>query len=630
MNRFIQFNDETIDTNSFLLYERLARALADANYLKLTERKLFEFKPEAGVVSMSVFWRHRTEEVMHKGRLSDVYLLTVGFWKSFNIEAWHNFIKESTYHSLSKFARQLLLLLEEFRLIDDIVKERPGTAHAFQTRREAYTAFHHNAVHANMQKNMLADGLLSEIFIVLHNGLFVSSSVEWEAINIERIYQLLENVYEAKSTADNAAITWRILAIVKQSIKQDLFHQYYSVADRISEESTFNASHKGMTDAEKGEEERNNTIEEVFRSWHAATEDEEGIHLQYELEHGRSGKADAAASLPGDENGEIEEINFGSSVGDEKKQLDDESDRKMETNEKVKQAGVNFGKAHINVVYEERYIEIVNEHENRQQLVDWREEQKPYVRSFVEEMKKRIELKKESKRERLMAGRLSSKLTTLVLDERPKPFYRKNAPSVQLDAVFGLLVDGSASMIDKLDETKKAVLLFHDVLRELRIRHEISSYYEDSYNASANVQPNYFEQMHMFQDLDKDNALSILSFDANDDNRDGFAIRWMAKKLMVRQEKHKFLLVFSDGEPSAFGYDRNGILDTAEAVMETEKNGITVIHLFLSSEPSSVEQQQFFSLMFGNKTASSSSVEDFAEQTMRILRKSLALVIRNG
>ena len=46
-------------------------------------------------------------------------------------------------------------------------------------------------------------------------------------------------------------------------------------------------------------------------------------------------------------------------------------------------------------------------------------------------------------------------------------FIRKNAPSVNLDAVFGLLVDGSASMLDKLDETKQAVLLFHDVLRQL-------------------------------------------------------------------------------------------------------------------------------------------------------------------
>ena len=43
-------------------------------------------------------------------------------------------------------------------------------------------------------------------------------------------------------------------------------------------------------------------------------------------------------------------------------------------------------------------------YENRQKLTVWREEQKPYVRSFVEEMKKRIDLKQDSKRERLMKG----------------------------------------------------------------------------------------------------------------------------------------------------------------------------------------------------------------------------------
>lgn len=80
MNRFIQFNDETVDTQSLLLYERLGRALADAQFLELTERKLLEFRPKESIVSMSVFWRHRPEEVMHLGRLSDVYLLSAGFW----------------------------------------------------------------------------------------------------------------------------------------------------------------------------------------------------------------------------------------------------------------------------------------------------------------------------------------------------------------------------------------------------------------------------------------------------------------------------------------------------------------------------------------------------------------------
>jgi nitric oxide reductase activation protein len=629
MNRFIQFNDETVDAKTLLLYERLARALADAPFLELTERKLFEFSPKKGIVSMSVFWRHRSEEVMHAGRLSDIYLLTAGFWNKFSVSSWMRYSSKYELHPLRKFASELLLLLEEFRMMDAIVKERPGTSTAFEIRKQAYLAFHRNGMSSNMQKGFLADAMLNQLFILLHEGMYSTSTIDWGPINFDLLKSILQNAYDAKSTQENTYIADRITGIIEESFENDLIHQFYSAGDAVTEENTVFHYHTGMSDAEKGEEGQKETIEEVFRSWHRENERESGVHLQFELEHGRSGKSGADDTAPGNENAEIEEIGSGQSEGDDsEKWTDEESDKEIKRDNKMK-AGKMFGKEHVNVVYEEKRVEVVNEQENRQKLLLLREKQMPYVRSFVEEMKKRIHLKQETKRERLMKGRLSSKLTTMVLDERPKPFYRKNAPSVNLDAVFGLLVDGSASMIDKLDETKSAVLLFHDVLRQLGVRHEISSYFEDAYNASAEIQPNVFGRMHTFTDRDKDNGLSILSFDANEDNRDGFAIRWMADQLAVKQEKHKFLLVFSDGEPSAFGYDRNGILDTAEAVLETEKKGISVIHLFLSSDEPTEEQKAIFAMMFGNKTASSNSVESFTDQTLRILRKLLAIVIRN-
>ena len=629
MNRFIQFNDEAVDAKTLLLYERLGRALADAPFLELTERKLLEFRPKEGIISMSVFWRHRTEEVIHAGRLSDIYLLTAGYWKHFSVPSWIAFTRNYSAHPLRKLASELLLMLEEFRLIDAITHDRPGTATAFNCRREAYVSFHRNALASNMQKNFLADALMSQLFISLHEGMFAERSIEWGSIDVELIQTILQHAYDAKSTEDNTYLVDRVIGIIERSIDKDLIHQYYSAGDAITEDNTVFHYHKGMADAEKGEDEPKETIEEVFRSWHRENESESGIHLEYELEHGRSGKSDANDAAPGNEDADIEETGVGHSEGnDNERWMDEEGDKADKRDQKAK-AGKMYGKEHVNVVYEEQRVEVVDEQDNRQKLIVWREEQKPYVRSFVEEMKKRINLKEDSRRERLTKGRLSTKLTTMIVDERPKPFYRKNAPSVNLDAVFGLLVDGSASMLDKLDETKRAVLLFHDVLRQLGVSHEISSYYEDANNASKEVQPNVFGLMHAFADRTKDNGMSILSFDANEDNRDGFAIRWMAGQLAARQEKHKFLLVFSDGEPSAFGYDRNGILDTAEAVMETEKKGISVIHLFLATEEPTTEQKALFSMMFGNKTASSNSVEGFTDQTLRILRKLLAIVIRN-
>lgn len=631
VNRFIQFNDETVDTKTLLLYERLARALSDATYIELKERKLIEFQLQEGVIAMTVFWRHRPEAIMHAGRLSDIYLLTAGFWNHFHIKEWRRFSQQYEGHPLNRLALELLMLLEEVRLMDQIKSERPGTIDAFEVRRETYTEFHRTNVLINKQKGFIADALLSELYIILHEGIFAESPVDWGMLQFELIKTILTTTYDSRSTEETTYIVDRLMTVIEQSIEADLFHQYYSVADIFTNDAiTPFEYHEGMTDAELGEEDVKETIEEVFRTWHEENGEESGIHLQYELEHGRSSQAVGEDATEGSNEAEIEEIGAGQSVGDMSERDAEQERMQDETNSTVKQAGQNFGKEHLNVVYEEEIVEIKAEPENRKKIQAWREEDLPYVRSFVKEMRKRIELKQTSKREGLLNGRLSTKLTTLLIDERPKPFYRKSAPSTQLDAVFGLLVDGSASMIDKLDETKKAVLLFHDVLRELQVSHEISSYSEDAFKASAEMQPNKFSLMHTFQDRNKDSGLSILSFEANEDNRDGFAIRWMTERLSRRPEKHKFLLVFSDGEPSAFGYDQNGIVDTAEAVIEAEKRGISVLHLFLATEPPTEDQRAVFSTMFGSKTAASHTVEGFTDQTLRILRKLLAIVIRTG
>jgi nitric oxide reductase activation protein len=183
-------------------------------------------------------------------------------------------------------------------------------------------------------------------------------------------------------------------------------------------------------------------------------------------------------------------------------------------------------------------------------------------------------------------------------------------------------------MIDKMDETKKAVLLFHDVLRDLGIRHDIVSYYEDAYEASEHEQPNSFLFCHQVEDGLKDHAAEILSLEAHEDNRDGLAIRWMAERLQKRPEKHKFLLLFSDGEPSAYGYAANGIVDTAEAVIESEKKGIHILHLYLSATQPVEEQLQLFKMMFGPRTATARNVDEFTTQTLRLLRRMLYLIVK--
>ena len=623
VNRFIQFNNETIDARQLMHYENLARALSKNSHVIINERKLMEFQPVEQSIAISVFWRHREIDIMHAGRLSDIYLLMEGFWKHFDVHAWEDF-QSTRSPILSKLLDQLVLLMEEFRLMELIQKKRIGTVKLFKVRVQTYLAFHKQQLRINSQKGFLADAFLNYVFIGMYEGTMHTTGPR----DFDKADILIQKVYECTSTESVTDLVYQLYYLMQDILLHDTKLQYYAILSTSSILNTDFHYHQGMKESELGEEEKKDTIEEVFRSWHRENKQETGVHLQYELEHGRDGKADLdGAAEEGREGHEITEIGQGQSSGDSREINQTEVSNKK--SDSMKKAGKEFGKEHVNVVYEEKRMEVLANSQNKQLLQQYRQEQAPFVKSFVQEMKKRMEQKKVDKRVNLTKGRLSSKQTVLWTDERPKPFYKKNAPSQQLDAVFGLLVDGSASMQDKLVETRKAVLLFHDVLRELKIAHEIALHYEDAFEASEETQPNTFEWIHKLEDGPSDNGQEILSIESHEDNRDGFSLRWMGKRLVNRPEAHKFILMFSDGEPSAFGYAQNGIMDTAEAVVELEQKKISVLHLFLNDTEASEEQLKLFQLIFGKRTATASSLEKFSDETLRMLKKILQYVVKS-
>lgn len=624
VDRFIQFNNETIDARELMHYENVAKALTKNTFLAINERKLMEFQPAEQTISLSVFWRHREEHVMRAGRMSDIFLMAEGFWKYFDVSNWQDFQEEKP-NNLPKFMDQLLFCLEEFRMIEMIQKKRVGTQKTFQTRIKTYMDFHRQQLRVNVQKGFLADAFISYLYISLYEGtMYVKGPDIFYLAN-----SIIQKVYESKNTQQSINLVYQLYFLLSEYVKEDSLLQYYAIISYSSIATKDFHYHKGVKNSQTGEEGEKDTIEEIFRSWHRENEQENGVHLQYELEHGRDGKAEQAVDAEeGQEGHEITLTGKGQSSGNSKEGQVELSNNDQSSD--LKKAGKSFGKEHTNVVYKEQRIVITSPSDNKHLLYKYRQEHAPYLKAFVQEMKKRLEQKRLDKRTNLTKGRLSTKLTALWTDERPKPFYKKNAPSIRLNAVFGLLVDGSASMQDKMEETRKAVLLFHDVLRELKITHEVVLHYEDSYEATETSQPNAFEWVHKLEDGQKDNGLDILSMVAHEDNRDGFAIRWMGKRLENRPETHKFLLVFSDGEPSAFGYAQNGIMDTAEAVLEQEQLGITVLHLFLNDQEATEEQLNLFRLIYDKKSATASSLEKFSEETLRLLRKMLHLVVQSS
>lgn len=629
MGRFIQFNNEQIDARQMISYENLSKALSQNLFLELTERKLMEFNPREETVAMSVFWRHREEQTMHLGRLSDIYLLSEGFWRHFSISKWMEFQQELIEFDFPKLLSQLVTMVEEFRLMELVGRLRPGTKKAFQIRTASYLATHHHQIKVHQQKGFHAEALMNYLYIAIHEGQHqLPTAGIYE--DFARLLVDWQHVYDSCSTKQSIDIVYRLAPQIQRLLKYDLKLDFYALLDSIVDDFIADNEHKGVCGLEEGNsDEAKDTIDEVFRSWHRESANDEGTHMRFELERGNEGKTLSNEAVEGRDEQQPTEIGTGGDSNASAKPKKEDSLSTKSLKKKYKKSGESFGREHEHVIYEEKRIEVTGEQTSSQVMEQWRLTQEPHVRALMQELRKRMAQKKAEKRTHLSHGRLDAKhLLSFVTEDRPRPFYKKDAPAKPLDAVFGLLIDGSASMMDKMDETKQAVLLFHDVLRELNIAHELVMFYEDAYEATKESQPNTFEWLHKLEDGTKDAVAEIAAMEPHEDNRDGFAIRWMTERLKNRSERHRFLFIFSDGEPSAFEYAQNGILDTAEAVIAAEKDQITVLHFFLNTDMPSEEQMRLFETIYGKQSIVADNVEQFTDITLRTLRKILSLVVQ--
>jgi len=257
------------------------------------------------------------------------------------------------------------------------------------------------------------------------------------------------------------------------------------------------------------------------------------------------------------------------------------------------------------------------------------QEIQPLKQKLEKTIEKTIEHKKNEARSNLSFGRLSRKLLPIVMEDNPKVFYKKDHESKEFDAVFTLLVDCSASMHGgKMNETKKGIILFHEVLKSLKIPHSIIGFWEDAMEVKENYQPNYFHIIHNYHDsFYENNGAKIMELEPEEDNRDGFSIRVVSKELEARREKNKFLLVFSDGEPAAAGYNQNGIVDTNKAVTEARKKGIEVIGNFIADGEISEQQDAMMQNIYGRERVMIPDVSELPGHFAPLLKRLLLKVV---
>ncbi|MFS0674567.1 vWA domain-containing protein [Ornithinibacillus sp. 179-J 7C1 HS] len=633
------FNDRRVDTNLFLQLQDLATVLSgdadikfEYNYGSIID--LIEYK-----LTASRFWDNTSYEIKEAGLKTDVYLRAIGTLKYSTIPELKNFIYDITDSSLPKFANQLFALLEDLRLEEIIKKERPGTKRAFAIRRQAYQHYFSSQLIVNATRSFPLDELFCLIYLQLVSVTpdpTFPKATQGQLDMLDDLKPLLFQVFEAQTTADTTRITAQI--VFRLTEYKDTLNEYFvfpiSHVERYEKNTLFDELTRtdslSNDDFEEVDQDESEYFEQEFSTWHRENKNENRKQnfLQFELEQGT--KTSILGGGPREtEDGDqaMASIQGASSQTKQNDYSDMEALEKDESSSNQGGKPDEFGEENRDAV---KIDKIANppSHEDIADYQDFVRDIEPYKRKLAKTIEKTIEHKKNEPRRDLVFGRLSKKLLPVITDENPRVFYKKNEDTNEFDAVFTLLVDCSASMHNKMEETRRGIVLFHEVLKHLKIPHSILGFWEDANEVKEGYQPNYFHRIHSFTDsFYEQNGPKIMQLEPEEDNRDGFSIRVVSKELEARREKNKFLLVFSDGEPAAANYDQNGIVDTNLAVSEARKKGIEVIGMFLANGEIEEREDNTMQNIYGRERIMIPSVADLPEHFAPLLKKLLLKTI---
>ncbi|GGA88794.1 vWA domain-containing protein [Ornithinibacillus halotolerans] len=632
------FNDARVDTGVFLQLQDLATVLSGIRDLKFEYNfgslvDLIENK-----LTASRFWDNTNDAIKEPGLKTDVYLRAIGTMRYSSIPVMKSFLPTISETGVPNFAHALFTLLEDLRLEEIIKHQRPGTFRAFSIRRQAYRHFFSSQLVVNATRNFPLDELFCLIYLQLTaespDPTFPKAN-EKQIEKLEEIRPFLFSLFEAKDTREIANIAEQI--IYRTNDYKDTINEYFVFPINHIEQYEKNTLFDELTrtdplankDMQDFDKDKSEYFDQEFSTWHRENKNENRRQnfLQFELEQGTN------TSMLGGGARETEEGDQAvASIQGASGQSKQNDYSKMEALEKdnSSRSGGNadeFGEDNKDAVIIEKLAKVPTK-EDILTYEGYVHDIEAYKRKLAKTIEKTIEHKKNEPRSDLVFGRLSKKLLPIVLDENPRVFYKKNEDSNEFDAIFTLLVDCSASMHNKMDETKRGIVLFHEVLKHLHIPHSIIGFWEDANEVTKDYQPNYFHRIHSFSDsLYQQNGPKIMQLEPEEDNRDGFSIRVITKELEARREKHKFLLVFSDGEPAAANYDQNGVVDTNLAVSDARKKGIEVIGMFLANGEIEEREDSIMQNIYGKERVMIPSVAQLPEHFAPLLKKLLLKTI---
>ncbi|GIM48112.1 hypothetical protein DNHGIG_36610 [Collibacillus ludicampi] len=620
----------------------LARTLMQSDDLHLDVSYHSSLHAEWDTLYISQFWSDYPADDQCSGMKSDVYLRCIGSaWFSNTLDI-RIFLERVSACPLPRFAKNLFALCEDLRLEKICKRVRPGTVRVFSKRRRLYSDYFKKQTRVHLMRREEADALFASIYL-WHATARIDPELPDSLLNVlQQTHPWLERVNETKSTQEVASVCHEIVDIVCSAISKDMVTSYFSTHAYNGTEKPF---HQAIQPSEFMEEIRRRKrlknddktnvshqedsfkAKEKLPTWHRETKEQTQGFLQFELEQGVPSDRMSETVRESDPGDQAMALVQGSTRFSQQNDYSDNEPLMQQLADRMAGESEDYGE--INRLARSVFLDPdLPSSEDMYAYAQMVEQITPFQRKLMRSIQMTLEQKKTASEEKLPFGRLSKKLTHMFTDQQLRLFYKKRNPIHQIDAAFLMLVDCSASMANKMYETKLGITLFHEVLRSLRIPHAIVGYWEDSDHASDADYPNMFQVVIDFpSSLSRKSGPNLLQLSPEQDNRDGYAIRVMTRLLQQRSEKHKILLVFTDGEPAATNYSDDGILDTYQAVLQARRLGMDVIGIFLANGEISESERQTMHNIYGPYSLLVPQVEELPHHLTPVLRKLLVKTI---
>ncbi|SET33462.1 Nitric oxide reductase activation protein [Salinibacillus kushneri] len=561
-------------------------------------------------VTISSFWENRTTP-RHLGEKSDLYLRALGNYQYSDRQAFVTFLNQNQNSRLPAFAKQLAAFLEDLRLEEKIMALRPGTSKSFQYRREQYAQFFWDQLKVNRTRGFDSDTLFCYLSLTLLQGInvFEETILNIPEATLTNLKTRLFTTIECQNTAEVIDLVWNIYEMVEEYVNIDMINDYFTLPK--------------IKDTDKIQDEEDESIDELLPTWSRKRKKEtKETFLQFDDVDGEH--QDTKFTKTPRESESTDQVMASVQGQSQQADLNDHAEASNDQIQEEEEGSFNKGKANRYAVAIEKDVEAVTDldqtkYEDVSQKVAL--EKKKLVKLLTD----LLDRKKENHYRNLHYGKLDKKLVRFLTEDNPKMFVKKDE-DITFDCTFSLLVDCSSSMMNKMEQTKETIVLFHETLKQLKIPHSVTGFWEDGLDSDEHYQPNYFHEVISFENsLQKSTGPHIMQLQPEEDNRDGFAIRYAGHKLSKQREQYKFLLILTDGKPAAFNYFQNGIMDTKEAIQELERKRVRPIGIQMDHQ--NEQQEQIMESMYNQHYLMIENLNDMPNQFASILKK---LIIQSG